>query len=126
MKRSILTALALGAAAIGSSASAATTAFVTVQSQPGYVVREEPQYYGPPRYYGPPGYAYESHEYEHRHDWRADCNAQRWDPNARYMPGQAVRHNGRVYVATETSRHVYNVNSPPEWTPNYWAPARCR
>jgi hypothetical protein len=31
-----------------------------------------------------------------------------------------------MYVATRLSASVWNVNSPPEWTPNYWRPARCR
>jgi hypothetical protein len=105
--------LAVCAALSASTASAATT----------LVVRSAPQ---PPAYVlqGPPVYAYEGREYDHfahRH-----CAAQRWDPNARYAPGQAVWRNGRLYVATEESAHVWNVNSPPEWTPNYWAPARCR
>jgi hypothetical protein len=60
---------------------------------------------------------------EHRSQ---DCRAARWDPNHRYMPGEMVRREGRVYMATDVSRRVYNVNSPPEWTPNYWAPVRCR
>ena len=65
------------------------------------------------------------------HDWYRqhrgqDCRAARWDPNHRYMPGEMVRREGRVYMATDVSRRVYNVNSPPEWTPNYWSPVRCR
>jgi hypothetical protein len=68
--------------------------------------------------YGEPGW---------RHDrGRRDCRAPRWDPNQRYMPGQAVWRNGKFYVATDVSADVYNVNSPPEWTPNYWVQARCR
>ncbi|HUR90318.1 MAG TPA: hypothetical protein VMZ74_14620 [Ramlibacter sp.] len=114
MKR-VLCTLAIAAAAAGASmtASADTRAYVTVTPAPVYE-----------RHSGPPAYAYESHEYDHRH--RRSCDAPRWDPNHRYMPGESVRRNGEVFVATETSRHVYNVNSPPEWTPNYWAPARCR
>ncbi len=57
--------------------------------------------------------------------WQRDCRAERWDPNQRYFPGQAVWRKGRLYVAKGVSRSVYNVNSPPEWTPNYWARARC-
>ncbi len=53
------------------------------------------------------------------------CGAQRWDPQVRYAPGEVVRRHGDVYVATRASAHVWNVNSPPEWTPNYWAPAHC-
>jgi len=54
-----------------------------------------------------------------------DCDAPRWDPNVRYLPGQAVWRKGRLYVATDVSASVFNVNSPPEWTPNYWVRARC-
>lgn len=58
--------------------------------------------------------------------WNADsCDAGRWNPQARYMPGDAVWRHGRMYVATRLSAHVWNVNSPPESTPNYWVPARC-
>lgn len=58
--------------------------------------------------------------------WNADsCGAGRWHPQARYMPGDAVWRHGRMYVATRLSAHVWNVNSPPESTPNYWVPARC-
>jgi hypothetical protein len=66
---------------------------------------------------GPPVYAYDSREYDvHRHN----CRAPAWNPNTRYLPGDAVRRNGDVYVARRISERVYNVNSPPEWTPNYW------
>jgi hypothetical protein len=118
MKRSVLTALAFAAAGIAGAASADTRAYVTVQTpQPIYV---QPEYR-----WGPPQYAFDSSEYDHVRHHRHGCRAARWDPNARYMPGQAVWRNGQVYVATEVSRNVYNVNSPPEWTPNYWAPANC-
>ena len=43
----------------------------------------------------------------------------------RYMPGQVVRRHGNLYIATDVSASVWNVNSPPEWTPNYWVPAVC-
>ncbi|HXD41505.1 MAG TPA: hypothetical protein VN649_13125 [Ramlibacter sp.] len=64
--------------------------------------------------------------YQREHDWRSGCRAPAWDPNARYMPGQRVWRNGYLFVATRLSASVWNVNSPPEWTPNYWAPAGCR
>ena len=53
------------------------------------------------------------------------CSAPRWNRRARYMPGDAVWRHGQVYVATRLSARVWNVNSPPEWTPKYWVPARC-
>ena len=108
MKRIVLSTLAVAALAAGATMNA------SAQSR-AYVERN----YGGP----PPAYAYQSREYN-EHWYR--CDAPRWDPNRRYMPGEVVRRKGEVYVATETSRHVYNQNSPPEWTPNYWAPARCR
>lgn len=125
MKRKLLTAFALAAVAAAGTASAATSAYIAVNPQPVYVEPARPVY-GPP-VYGPPAYAYESHEYEHGGRWheREGCHAHRWDPNVRYMPGQAVWRNGQVYVARGISSQVYNQNSPPEWTPNYWAPARC-
>lgn len=125
MKRTLLCGLAL--------ASLATGASINAFADTGYIVPEVVQR------------AVDQDRYEHRYDrdqaWQRDhdryayerdhdrdwrrCDAPRWDPNQRYFPGQAVRRNGELYVATEASRHVYNVNSPPEWTPNYWAPARC-
>ena len=118
MKRH-LGALAIAAAGLAASASAfADRAYVMVQ--PGYSAPEPVIV----QRYGPPVYAYDSREYDvHRH---YACDAARWDPNRRYMPGEVVRRKGEFYVATERSRHVYNENSPPEWTPNYWAHARCR
>jgi len=53
------------------------------------------------------------------------CAAPRWNPQARYMPGQLVRRQGNLYIATDVSAAVWNVNSPPEWTPSYWVPAVC-
>jgi hypothetical protein len=53
------------------------------------------------------------------------CDAARWNFRARYMPGDAVWRHGEMYVATRLSARVWNVNSPPEWTPNYWMPGRC-
>ena len=106
MKRTILGAIAFATLAAG-------TMTANAQTRGYYVERRD----------GPPVYAYqESREYDAHHN---RCDARQWDPNHRYLPGETVRRKGEVYVATETSRHVYNVNSPPEWTPNYWAPARC-
>jgi hypothetical protein len=116
MKSSVhtITAAALLAAAGGfvSSASADTSLYVQTDPRPVYVMPS------------PRVYAYDGRDYNRfaRHG----CEAQAWDPNARYMPGQTVWRNGHLYVATEESAHVWNVNSPPEWTPNYWARARCR
>jgi hypothetical protein len=73
----------------------------------------------------PPAYAqYDSEERRGDRSRRA-CRVERWDPQVRYMPGEAVRRHGQLYVATRISARVWNVNSPPEWTPNYWAPAHC-
>jgi hypothetical protein len=84
-----------------------------------------PRVYEPGRtMHGPPAYAY-GEDYDRDHGWRHECHAERWDPNQRYFPGQAVWRKGKLYVARGISRSVYNVNSPPEWTPDYWARARC-
>ncbi|MEJ6020960.1 hypothetical protein [Ramlibacter sp. PS4R-6] len=105
----------------------ATTALATVAAAASaQAVRVERYVYEQPRYYAQ-GETHESYEPGYRHDHRRyDCRAPRWDPNARYMPGQAVWRNGKFYVATDVSASVYNVNSPPEWTPNYWVQVRCR
>jgi hypothetical protein len=104
----------------------ATTALATVAAAASAQgVRVERYVYEQPRYYAQ-GEVHEYYEPGYRHNGRYDCRAPRWDPNQRYMPGQTVRREGKVYVATDLSASVYNVNSPPEWTPNYWAQVRCR
>jgi hypothetical protein len=37
------------------------------------------------------------------------------------MPGDQVSRLGATYTATALSASVWNVNSPPEWTPTYWS-----
>ena len=74
---------------------------------------------------------YEQYEqpraYRQQQNWGGnDCRAPRWDPDVRYMPGQLVRRQGNLFVAKRVSARVWNVNSPPEWTPQYWAYAECR
>lgn len=69
------------------------------------------------------------HVQGHRHDghgWDSACRAPRWNPHVRYMPGQVVRRHGELFVARGISARVWNENSPPEWTPRYWAAAQCR
>ena len=86
-------------------------------------------YYTQPRQeYAPQVYAYQGQRgYEHEHDRdRHECAAPRWDANRRYMPGDTVVRKGELYRARGVSGHVYNVNSPPEWTPYYWAHTGCR
>ena len=63
--------------------------------------------------------------YRERRHARSACGAPRWDPSVRYMPGQVVWRHGELFVARRISARVWNENSPPEWTPNYWAPAVC-
>jgi hypothetical protein len=106
-------------------ASLAAAAFVFApgaSAQSHVIVRTVPT---PPYVeHGPERYAFNDYGYERgRH---RGCRAPAWDPNTRYAPGQAVWRDGKLYVATEVSADVYNVNSPPEWTPNYWVRARCR
>ena len=104
----------------------AAAALATVAAGASAQVRVDRYVYEQPRYYAQ-GEVHEYYEPGYRHEHRRyDCNAPRWDPNARYMPGQTVRRNGKLYAATDVSASVYNVNSPPEWTPNYWVQVRCR
>jgi hypothetical protein len=105
--KSIVTAAALAVAGLVTAGAASAHEYAPVQSWQRLYA------YGPaPRYDGG--------------DWRDACRAPRWDPNARYMPGDTVRRHGELYTARGISAHVWNVNSPPEWTPKYWVPARCR
>lgn len=109
--RSFLATAALAATALGAAGSASAH-----------------DQYAPVPTWQPPRYAYE-HDRPGRWDRDGDgrdvCRAPRWDPSARYMPGDTVRRHGELYTATRLSAHVWNVNSPPEWTPRYWVPARC-
>lgn len=89
---------------------------------PAHVVRVRPQ----PVYVARPAYDEDGWRHEQRRGWGRSCGAPGWDPQVRYLPGQAVWRDGSLYVATPLSASVWNVNSPPEWTPNYWLPARCR
>ena len=95
-------------------AASAQTSHIVVRTVPAPVYHE----------HGPDRYAFNDYGYEH--PGRHGCRAPAWDPNTRYAPGQAVWRDGKLYVATDVSANVYNVNSPPEWTPNYWVRARCR
>ncbi len=93
------------------------TAAVGTQAAPPY---DGHRIYEPGRIlHGPPA------GYGNANDRHRDCRAERWNPDRRYFPGQTVWRKGEVYVARGVSRSVYNVNSPPEWTPNYWSRARC-
>lgn len=132
MNRSILSRVltpALAAAALGGAAvaNAAPDVYLSVQlpvrtAAPVYVYDAAPGYGGDWR--DDDGRWDDRRWDDRRHDRRA-CRAARWDPDARYWPGQRVWRKGEVYVATRLSASVWNVNSPPEWTPNYWAPTNC-
>lgn len=126
MNRSILARVlvtAVAAATLGGATLAHATTDVSLSVQlpvrtaaPAYV------------YDAAPGYGGDWRLDDRRHDRRAErraCRAARWDPEARYWPGERVWRKGEVYVATRLSASVWNVNSPPEWTPSYWAPAHC-
>ncbi len=150
MNRSILSRFlvpAVAAAALGgaTAASAASNVYLSVDlpvrvAAPAYVYdatpdrgewRHDDRRYDDRRYddrrYDDRRYddrRYDGRRYDRRAERRA-CAATAWNPNARYWPGQRVWRNGEVYVATGVSASVWNVNSPPEWTPNYWVPAHC-
>jgi hypothetical protein len=113
--KSIVTAAALGAATLG--------AVGTANAR---------EYYAPPvQSWQQQRYAYDDNRYDRfDHDGpramsRDVCRAPRWNPQERYMPGDTVRRHGEVYRATRYSARVWNVNSPPEWTPNLWMEVRC-
>ena len=127
MKTSIV-ATVLAAAALGASAGAhafdATRAIhVQVQGMHGPAVKTAHRSPQPVEDGAPQGY-YEPRYRERRHA-QARCGAPRWDPSVRYMPGQVVWRRGELWMARGISARVYNENSPPEWTPNYWRPAVC-
>jgi hypothetical protein len=124
----------VGAAAVASASTAvhlavgvpaATAAPLYVYPEASYVPSARTVHMPPQVVYDEPHSSHDS-RYEHERNWRSGCRAPGWDPNARYMPGQRVWHNGYLFVATPLSASVWNVNSPPEWTPSYWAPVRCR
>ncbi len=48
-----------------------------------------------------------------------------WNPNVRYVGGEKVARLGKYYIAKVVGDSVWNVNSPPEWSPNYWDPTTC-
>lgn len=151
MNRSILSRVlmpALAAAALvgATVATAATGVYLSVQlpvrtAAPAYVYNVAPgygdQWRHDDRRYDQRGDRRYDQRYDQRDDQRYDdrrydrraeqraCRAATWNPNVRYRPGHQVSRNGMVYVATGISATVWNVNSPPEWTPNYWVPANC-
>lgn len=122
------TVLALGALGAAAAANAGDL-HVSVRVQPPVQpVQVQPVqmpvhqvYQGYDGYEAPRGYR------RQQQNWGgSDCRAPRWDPDVRYMPGQMVRRQGNLYVAKRVSARVWNENSPPEWTPQYWAYAECR
>lgn len=136
MNRSTRSKLAVGVlavvAACASAASNAAPAHVQVQVQvPGQVYGQPQAVYGAPQaVYGQPPVVYQQPAGAYGRPAivpvQAACGAPRWDPRVRYMPGQVVRRHGELWVARGVSARVYNENSPPEWTPQYWTPAVCR
>lgn len=127
-QRIVTTALALGALGAAAAANAGDL-HVSVRVQPPVqpvqvqpvqmpvhqVYQQGYEDYGSPR------------GYRQQQNWGgSDCRAPRWNPDVRYMPGQMVRRHGNLYVARRVSARVWNENSPPEWTPQYWAYAECR
>jgi hypothetical protein len=104
--KSIVTAAALAAATLGAVGTAQAREYAPVQS------------------WQQQRYAYGDYRYD-RDGPRDVCRAPRWNPQERYMPGDTVRRHGDVYRATRYSARVWNVNSPPEWTPNLWVQVHC-
>ncbi len=132
--RIVMAVLAIGTLGAAAVANAATAVHLSVGTPAPLYVQSQPLYEPlPPTvripaqvvYDAPPAYAHDR-RYEHERSWRSGCRAPGWEPSARYMPGQRVWRNGSLFVATRLSASVWNVNSPPEWTPTYWVPVRCR
>ena len=124
-QRIATTVLALGALGAGAAAHAGDLHVAVRVQQPAQVqpvpVPVHQVYPGHEGYEAPRGYR------QAQQNWGgSDCRAPRWNPDVRYMPGQVVRRHGDLYVARRVSARVWNENSPPEWTPQYWAYAECR
>lgn len=109
--KSIAATAVLAAAGLGAAVSASAHEYAPQYTREYAPVQDWQQ---------PPRYAYDGGRYD-----RDACRVPRWDPGMRYMPGDTVRRHGELYMARGISARVWNVNSPPEWTPNYWVPARC-
>lgn len=116
--KSLVMTAALAAATLGAVGTANAREYAPVgpwQPERGYVYSDRGDRYN----------HYDRYDRYDRDGWRDVCRAPRWDPRTRYMPGDTVRRKGDVYRATRLSARVWNVNSPPEWTPNYWVQVRC-
>lgn len=121
------TVLALGALGAAAAANAGDLHVAVRVQQPVQVQQAQPVHMPVHQVYQ----GYEGYEaprgYRQQQNWGgSDCRAPRWNPDVRYMPGQLVRRHGSLYVAKRVSARVWNENSPPEWTPQYWAYAECR
>jgi hypothetical protein len=135
MKFGLVAALAVLAAAAAPAADAATSVHIDV-ALPGAVqpYRAPVQVVQPVRQvvpvqpvYGHPGYTQAQYGgYQRAVPVQQACGAPRWDPRVRYMPGQVVWRQGSLWMAKGVSARVWNENSPPEWTPQYWTQAACR
>jgi len=53
------------------------------------------------------------------------CATEAWSGSRRYLPGETVNRLGVSYVALPVSASTWNVNSAPEWSPNYWGLRPC-
>ena len=131
MNASIRNMLTCAAVALGTLAAGA--AHAQPDGHIGIYFGTAPQYeYGPRPYPGSaPVYIYNERPQRYAYNDRWDrrdrrCGAEPWNPNVRYMPGAVVWRKGELYQARRISSQVYNENSPPEWTPNYWRPVDCR
>ena len=114
--------LALGALLAAAGAQASTSVHVSIGVPAAPVAVPVHQVYEVQP--AAPFHAYDGgHRYERE---QASCGAPRWNGRTRYMPGDVVWRKGDLFVARRVSARVWNVNSPPEWTPQYWSPAVCR
>lgn len=137
MKFGLVAALAVLAAAAAPAADAATNVHIGVAlpgavqpyQQPVQVVQPVQQVVPVHQAYGHPGHEQAQYgRYQRAAPAPAQqaCAAPRWDPRVRYMPGHVVWRHGSLWMARGVSARVYNENSPPEWTPQYWRQAVCQ
>lgn len=102
------------------------TAAVLVGSTLGAMTAANAQEYVPAQPWHPQhAYDYDRYGRVDRYAQHDACRAPRWDARMRYLPGDTVWRRGELYQARGISGRVYNVNSPPEWTPQYWVGVRC-
>ena len=129
-----MTAMAAVALGVSVGAQALTSVHISVGApapavhvpvQPVYPPPVQPVHLPAHGAYGSPDVYHQGRYDGGGHGGARACGAPRWHPRVRYMPGQVVWRRGELWIARPISARVWNENSPPEWTPRYWAAAVC-